>query len=322
VLDETGVLLSSQRFLPFGAVRGDAGSVSETDFGYTGQREYASIDLLDYHARWHAPSLGRFVQADTLVPDPFDPQSLNRYSYVLNNPLKYVDPSGHKFVEDIPSGAPPSPPPPPPPVTPTPNVSNPTPTSTTLPDFTPTPTPPLIIPEDIRQYDENGEIDFKASWKTLENKPAELIARVIFSEEGAKLFTEYEDDCYGVAWAVRNRYYNKDFHDYDWRIAATSEVHGMRHPKALSPLDSPFAKNFFGDEAEIILAYNRALEIAIEVLSADQSEDITNGALFWSDAYYTEDGTTAPYNRTHFKKTPYTDQGNWCVTTVLPEDCN
>jgi RHS repeat-associated protein len=72
VLDETGALLSSQRFLPFGAVRGDAGAITETDFGYTGQREYASIDLLDYHARWYAPSLGRFVQADTLMPDPFD----------------------------------------------------------------------------------------------------------------------------------------------------------------------------------------------------------------------------------------------------------
>jgi hypothetical protein len=40
------------------------------------------------------------VQADTLVPDLFNPQSLNRYSYVLNNPLKYVDPSGHWVVED------------------------------------------------------------------------------------------------------------------------------------------------------------------------------------------------------------------------------
>jgi hypothetical protein len=41
------------------------------------------------------PALGRFVQADTLVPDPADPQSLNRYTYVRNNPLKYVDPTGH-----------------------------------------------------------------------------------------------------------------------------------------------------------------------------------------------------------------------------------
>jgi hypothetical protein len=37
------------------------------------------------------------VQADTIVPSPGDPQSLNRYSYVLNSPLNYRDPSGHAY---------------------------------------------------------------------------------------------------------------------------------------------------------------------------------------------------------------------------------
>jgi hypothetical protein len=46
-------------------------------------------------ARYYAGSIGRFVSADTLVPDPADPQSFNRYSYTLNNPVKYIDPSGH-----------------------------------------------------------------------------------------------------------------------------------------------------------------------------------------------------------------------------------
>ena len=41
------------------------------------------------------PLLGRFVQADTIVPEPGNPQSLNRYSYVENNPVRYTDPSGH-----------------------------------------------------------------------------------------------------------------------------------------------------------------------------------------------------------------------------------
>jgi hypothetical protein len=41
------------------------------------------------------PSLGRFASADTLVPDPTNPQAYNRYSYVVNNPLKYIDPTGH-----------------------------------------------------------------------------------------------------------------------------------------------------------------------------------------------------------------------------------
>jgi hypothetical protein len=41
------------------------------------------------------PALGRFASADTLVPDPTNPQQFNRFSYVLNNPLKYIDPTGH-----------------------------------------------------------------------------------------------------------------------------------------------------------------------------------------------------------------------------------
>jgi hypothetical protein len=45
--------------------------------------------------------MGRFISADTIIPDPANPQSLNRYSYCLNNPLKYIDPSGHKvYVND------------------------------------------------------------------------------------------------------------------------------------------------------------------------------------------------------------------------------
>ncbi len=38
--------------------------------------------------------MGRFVQPDTIVPDPGDPQALNRYSYVLNNPVRFIDPTG------------------------------------------------------------------------------------------------------------------------------------------------------------------------------------------------------------------------------------
>jgi len=45
-------------------------------------------------------ALGHFISADTLVPDPGNPQALNRYAYVTNNPLRYTDPSGHANEED------------------------------------------------------------------------------------------------------------------------------------------------------------------------------------------------------------------------------
>jgi RHS repeat-associated protein len=54
-----------------------------------------AVGLMDYGARFYDPALGRFVSADSLVPEPGNPQALNRYAYVLGNPLRYVDPSGH-----------------------------------------------------------------------------------------------------------------------------------------------------------------------------------------------------------------------------------
>ncbi len=47
----------------------------------------------------YSPRVGRFLSADTIVPSPGNPQSLNRYAYTLNNPIAYVDPTGH-FTRD------------------------------------------------------------------------------------------------------------------------------------------------------------------------------------------------------------------------------
>jgi len=49
-----------------------------------------------FPGRVYDPTLGRFLQADPFVQDPADPQMLNRYSYVRNNPLNFVDPSGYR----------------------------------------------------------------------------------------------------------------------------------------------------------------------------------------------------------------------------------
>jgi hypothetical protein len=47
------------------------------------------------NARYYSPYINRFISADTIVPNPARPQGYNRYSYGYNNPLFYVDPSGH-----------------------------------------------------------------------------------------------------------------------------------------------------------------------------------------------------------------------------------
>jgi RHS repeat-associated protein len=87
-----------------------------TDYTFTGQRNEAGLGLMHYGARFYSPRLGRFVSADTVVPNPGNPQDLNRYSYVLGNPVRYTDPSGHYIFEDDPSEPYLPPPPPKPPI--------------------------------------------------------------------------------------------------------------------------------------------------------------------------------------------------------------
>ena len=41
------------------------------------------------------PQLGRFLSADSIIQFPYNLQNYNRYSYVLNNPITYNDPTGH-----------------------------------------------------------------------------------------------------------------------------------------------------------------------------------------------------------------------------------
>jgi RHS repeat-associated protein len=98
MMDTSGTTVSSQRYLPFGEVRTDVGStngITQTDLGYTGQRNYASFGLMDFNARFYSPSLGRFTLPDTIIPGATNTQSWNRYTYVDNSPILYNDPTGH-----------------------------------------------------------------------------------------------------------------------------------------------------------------------------------------------------------------------------------
>ena len=91
----SGNWVGEARYTPYGEMRRDyPRGVIPTDRRYTGQRQEA-FGLYDYRARYYSPGLGRFVSADTIVPDSGNPQALNRYAYVTNNPLRYNDPSGY-----------------------------------------------------------------------------------------------------------------------------------------------------------------------------------------------------------------------------------
>ncbi|MCZ7567370.1 MAG: hypothetical protein M5U01_02065 [Ardenticatenaceae bacterium] len=100
--DEQGrpVAGSEQRFFPFGRVRAGQPVVVPTARNFTGQPLDVTTGLLYYSAgtgygRYYDPLLGRFIQPDTIVPEPGNPLAYDRYAYVANNPLKYTDPDGH-----------------------------------------------------------------------------------------------------------------------------------------------------------------------------------------------------------------------------------
>jgi RHS repeat-associated protein len=99
---------SEVHYTPWGEVL-DSWSASASlpiEYTFTGQMSYMDdpitsettegFGLMFFNARWMDPQLGRFAQADSIVPPGV--QGLDRYAYANNSPLVYTDPSGHESV--------------------------------------------------------------------------------------------------------------------------------------------------------------------------------------------------------------------------------
>ncbi|MBI5225013.1 RHS repeat-associated core domain-containing protein [Candidatus Micrarchaeota archaeon] len=84
----------TNEFYAFG--ESDKATGSGNDYKYTGKEFDDESGLYYYGARYYDPDLGRFVSADALQGNLGDPLSLNRYVYVKNNPVKFVDPNGNE----------------------------------------------------------------------------------------------------------------------------------------------------------------------------------------------------------------------------------
>jgi RHS repeat-associated protein len=67
------------------------------DRGYTGHEMICGFGLINMNGRLYDPYLQRFLSPDPTVQAPGNAQSYNRYSYCMNNPLMYTDPSGYTF---------------------------------------------------------------------------------------------------------------------------------------------------------------------------------------------------------------------------------
>lgn len=113
ITDSSGEIVQEMSFDPWGqrrnAINWQALTSSAlitfdhsiTTRGFTGHEMLDEVGIVHMNGRIYDPKLGRFLQADPLIQGPTNTQSLNRYSYVLNNPLNATDPSGYLSFKDI-----------------------------------------------------------------------------------------------------------------------------------------------------------------------------------------------------------------------------
>jgi RHS repeat-associated protein len=94
ITDSSGNLVERVKYYPFGEIR-EGGSEK---YQFTGKEKDKLTDWYYFEARYYNPEFKHFTQADTVDPDLYDPQDLNKYAYVLNNPLRLIDPSGHASI--------------------------------------------------------------------------------------------------------------------------------------------------------------------------------------------------------------------------------
>ena len=95
VTDQAGAIQEKIEYFPFGSLRERSyysTSFPDVNYTFTDQESDDEVGLYNFKARLYDPVLGRFLSADSVIPDPGDLQSFNRYSYCLNNPVVYTDP--------------------------------------------------------------------------------------------------------------------------------------------------------------------------------------------------------------------------------------
>ena len=100
ITDGQGNIVQQSEYKPFGEQYRIDNNISQpllTNRGYTGHEHINEFGFIHMNGRVYDPSIGRFLSADPHIQAPLNTQSYNRYSYVLNNPLKYTDPSGYFF---------------------------------------------------------------------------------------------------------------------------------------------------------------------------------------------------------------------------------
>jgi RHS repeat-associated protein len=99
VASATGTIEKSSVYYPFGGEIQVTGASVVNTYKFTGKERDAESGLDDFGVRFDASSLGRFMSPDQGSLSLGNPQSLNRYGFAFNNPLRFVDPDGNEVFE-------------------------------------------------------------------------------------------------------------------------------------------------------------------------------------------------------------------------------
>ncbi|PKO16677.1 MAG: hypothetical protein CVU39_07585 [Chloroflexi bacterium HGW-Chloroflexi-10] len=100
LVDSTGAVTLTQSYTPYGEVLTTSGT-GVTDYAYTGEMYDAGTGLVFLRARYYSVGDGRFISRDIWNGLRSLSQSQNRWAYVINNPIRYYDPSGLIYCESI-----------------------------------------------------------------------------------------------------------------------------------------------------------------------------------------------------------------------------
>jgi RHS repeat-associated protein len=100
ITDASGNACYDASFTPYGqeVLNPNISQTCSSNYKFAGYEYDSETGLYYAKARYYNPRLGRFMSVDPLRGDPGNPQSLNQYAYVLNNPENRVDPTGSKAI--------------------------------------------------------------------------------------------------------------------------------------------------------------------------------------------------------------------------------
>ena len=96
-MNESGTVVNTYEYTPWGEIRNETETV-DNPIKYAGEYYDDELDMIYLRARYYNPQIGRFTSLDIEEGKISNPLDMNRYVYCINNPIKYIDPTGESYA--------------------------------------------------------------------------------------------------------------------------------------------------------------------------------------------------------------------------------